>query len=277
MNKNRINDVFGKTLDKDIALSNTITVQAKFNLCDEKEFILYSIMEHLTHCRFIYFNLLIYPHKMDKFMNENALIINKKIKNKETNVIEYIKLKETFKVAFCRVYGISSRQFNSIDFFIKGLIQSNKTLLQDRIISFNDQLRKKINKMDKLKGQIKILKISEAYKNNDDKRMKNKSISHFEIYEDETESFKKIEINEKSSTLIDLIEQVKQNVNLETLDYTEILGIAANVSFNVYLKTPYLISKFKKVNQMIDELNKAGIKLSDKEIQAFKEFGEKNE
>ncbi len=172
MNKNRINDIFGKTLDEDIALSNTITVQSKFNLCDEKESILYSIMEHLTHCRFIYFNLLIYPHKMDKFMNEHALIINKKVKNKETNVIEYIKLKETFKVAFCRVYGISSRQFNSIDFFVKGLIQSNKTLIQDRIVSFNDQLRKKINKMDKLKGQINLLKISDAYKNNDDKILK---------------------------------------------------------------------------------------------------------
>lgn len=172
MKKNKFSDIFGTTLEEDVALNNTITVQAKFKLCDEQEFVLYSIMEHLTNCRFIYFNLFVYPHKMDKFMDKNSLLITKKIKNKETNIIEDIKSKETFKVTFCRVYGISSRQFNSIDFVVKGLIQSNKTLIKDRLISFNDQLRKKINKMDKLKGQINLLKISDAYKQNDEKILK---------------------------------------------------------------------------------------------------------
>lgn len=172
MKKNKFSDIFGTTLEEDVALNNTITVQAKFKLCDEQEFVLYSIMEHLTNCRFIYFNLFVYPHKMDKFMDKNSLLITKKIKNKETNIIEDIKSKETFKVTFCRVYGISSRQFNSIDFVVKGLIQSNKTLIKDRLISFNDQLRKKINKMDKLKGQINLLKISDAYKQNDEKIIK---------------------------------------------------------------------------------------------------------
>ena len=172
MNKNKLSDILGTTLEEDVALNNTITVQAKFKLCEEQEFILYSIMEHLTHCRFIYFNLFVYPHKMDKFIKENSILVTKKVKNKETNKIENIQLKETFKVTFCRVYGISSRQFNSIDFVVKGLIQSNKTLIQDRLISFNDQLRKKINKMDKLKGQINLLKISDAYLKNDEKIIK---------------------------------------------------------------------------------------------------------
>ena len=97
MNKNKLSDIFGTTLEEDVALNNTITVQAKFKLCEEQEFILYSIMEHLTHCRFIYFNLFVYPHKMDKFMKENSILVTKKVKNKETNKIENIQLKETFK------------------------------------------------------------------------------------------------------------------------------------------------------------------------------------
>jgi IS605 OrfB family transposase len=156
-NKNNISNIFGASLDNDMALNNTITVQSKFELCFETHIILNKIMEHLTYCKFIHFNLFIYPHKMKKFMNENALIVKKTIKDKKTNLTTEIEVIESFKVVFCRVYGLSSRQFNAVDFDIKGLIKANKTLMEDRLISFEDQLKKKEIKQKKLKGEINLL------------------------------------------------------------------------------------------------------------------------
>lgn len=110
-----------------------------------------------------------------------------------------------------------------------------------------------------------------------DTRMKNKSFSHFEIYDEKSEEFKKIKINENSCTLIDLINEIKENIDLENLDYTEILGIAANVHFSVYLNTPYEIKSFKEMKKMINEFEQAKITLSEKEIETFNKFGENNE
>ncbi len=209
--------------------------------------------------------------KSDEFLNGDVSEIYESIEYFKKMKADYLENKDTGNYSDCNApfYGVYNDEINPVQY---GII----------LIDFDD---KKISSCQNYSNFSTLHSTFGLYRNGVliltntslDSRMKNKSISHFEIYEAETESFKKFEINEKSSTLIDLIEQVKQNVNLENLDYTEILGIAANVSFNVYLKTPYLISKFKKVNEMIDELNKSGIKLSDKEIQAFKEFGEKNE
>lgn len=170
--KNNINDIFGTTLDHDVALNNPITVQAKFKLCSEQDIILNKIMEHLTKCRFIYFNLFVYPHRMKKFIDENTLVIKKEIVNKETKVKEIIEKKETFKVLFCRIYQISSRQFNSIDFFVKGMIKSNKTLMNNHLVNFKDQLKIKLNRLKKLNGEINLLKTSDAFKMKDEKILK---------------------------------------------------------------------------------------------------------
>ena len=172
MKKNNTYDIFGTTLDDDVALNNTITVQAKFKLGEEQDLVLNKIMEHLTHCRFAYFGLFVYPHKMDKFIQQNCQLLKKKVKDKTTNVFEEVETRESFKVAFCRVYGISSRQFNAIDFVIKGLIQANKTLMEDRLFAYQDQLKKKIARKEKLKGQINLLEKCDAYKNKDEKIIK---------------------------------------------------------------------------------------------------------
>lgn len=155
--KNNVNDIFGTALDYDVALNNPITVQAKFKLCSEQDIILNKIMEHLTHCRFVYFNLFVYPHKMKKFIDENALVVKKEIINKETKVKENVDKQETFKVLFCRIYQISSRQFNSIDFFVKGMIKSNKTLMNNHLVNFKDQLKSKSSRLKKLNGEINLL------------------------------------------------------------------------------------------------------------------------
>ena len=202
--QNNIKVMFGPSLDNDVALNNTITVQAKFRLCTEQNNVLYKIMEHLTYCNFIYFNLLLHPKKMAKFMDEKTIVIKKFVLNKTTNLKEEIEIKETLKVAFCRVYGISSRQFNAIDFLIKGLIQSNKTLMDNQLINFNDQLKSKKARLKKLNGQIQLLEISDAFKNNDEDILK----SHYK-----KRSFAydlNQEINKKAASIKRLSKKVKE-------------------------------------------------------------------
>ena len=166
--KPNIKELFGPTLDDDVALNNAITVQAKFKLCPEQDLILNKIMECLTHAKLMYFNYLIYSTKMNKFMKEHALYITKevKVKDKVTGLTSSnsVTSLESFKVVFCRFYGLSSRQFNSIDFVIKGLIKANKTLMKDRLINFNDQLDKKLAKQKKLVGDLHLLSISDGFK-----------------------------------------------------------------------------------------------------------------
>ena len=166
--KPNIKELFGPTLDDNVALNNTITVQAKFKLCPEQDLILNKIMECLTHAKLMYFNYLIYSTKMNKFMKEHALYITKevKVKDKVTGLTSSnsVTSLESFKVVFCRFYGLSSRQFNSIDFVIKGLIKANKTLMKDRLINFNDQLDRKLAKQKKLVGDLHLLSISDGFK-----------------------------------------------------------------------------------------------------------------
>ena len=156
--KNNINDVFSSSMDDDIALNNVITVQSKFELCTEQHVVLNKIMEHLNYCKFMYFTLFTNPHKMSKFMKDNALTSIKIVKEKE------VKTLEKFKVVFCRFYGLSSRQYNSIDFIIKGLIKANKTLMDDRLHIFEEHLTKKLAKQKKIKGEVNLLMISDGFK-----------------------------------------------------------------------------------------------------------------
>ena len=81
--KPNIKELFGPTLDDDVAMNNTITVQAKFKLCPEQDLILNKIMEHLTQAKIMYFNYLVYSTKMNKFMKEHALYITKEVKVKD--------------------------------------------------------------------------------------------------------------------------------------------------------------------------------------------------
>jgi len=176
--KNTIHDIFSSKADVDVSLNNMITVQTKFTLCTDDHIILNKIMEHLNYCKFMYFTLFTNPQKMSAFMKDNALTLKKTIKDKEIEIIE------KFKVVFCRVYGISSRQYNSIDFVIKGLIKSNKTLMEERLIILEEQLNKKILKLKKIKGEVNLLMISDGYKtkkNNIIEECKRKKLFIFKI------------------------------------------------------------------------------------------------
>ena len=161
--KNNIQEIFGPSLDDDVALNNTITVQAKFNLCHEQHVVLNKIMEHLTYCKFMYFGLIVDSSKMSNFMTKHAITVSKTVIDKKTKELKTINVVETFKVVFCRLFGLSSRQFNSIDFVIKGLIKANKTLMQDRLINFEEQLKKKLATLKKVKGEIQLISLSHGF------------------------------------------------------------------------------------------------------------------
>jgi len=207
--KSNIKELFGTTLDDDVALNNTITVQAKFKLCPEQDVILNKIMEHLTYAKLMYFNYLVYSTKMNKFMKDNALYITKEIKVKDEltglTLSQSVTTLETFKVAFCRVYGLSSRQFNSIDFLIKGLIKANKTLMQDRLINFNDQLDRKLAKQKKLIGEIHLLSISDAFKTKKDTALSSHNKNKIALIK------LKEEIERKQAAIVRLEHNIKTN------------------------------------------------------------------
>ena len=207
--KSNIKELFGTTLDDDVALNNTITVQAKFKLCPEQDVILNKIMEHLTHAKFMYFNYLVYSTKMNKFMKDHAISVTNtvEVEDKVTGLksLNSVTALETFKVVFCRVYGLSSRQFNSIDFVIKGLIKANKTLMQDRLINFNDQLVKKTTKQQKIMGELHLLSISDAFKTKKESILssyKKKKTLLIKITED---------IERKKSAIVRLDHKIKTN------------------------------------------------------------------
>lgn len=104
-----------------------------------------------------------------------------------------------------------------------------------------------------------------------DQVMKVKGLSHFEFYDEKEAGFKIVEINKDSSTIIDLINQIKENIDLETLDYTE-LGIGAHIRCSVYVKTPYEIKDYKQPKNMVKDLIKLGANLSIEEIESIKKF-----
>jgi IS605 OrfB family transposase len=203
--KNNIKEIFGPSLDNDIALNNTITVQSKFNLCDKQHVILNKIMEHLNYCKFMYFGLSVNPSKMSKFMKKSAFTVLKTITNKTTNISKEVSVVETFKVVFCRVFGISSRQFNSIDFDIKGLIKSNKTLMEDRLISFEEQQKKKIFKKNKLKCEIEMISKSHGFST--------KNTITLQLYNKKTAFLFKLqqEIDKKNTAIDQLRKKIKNN------------------------------------------------------------------
>lgn len=177
-----------------------------------------------------------------------------------------------------------SRKFNDFSAHYYGIYDDSITPVQYGII-FIDVDNKKISSCQQYSNLATLHSSFGLYQNglliilntDLDTRMKNKGISHFEVYDEKLEDFKKVKINDNSFTLIDLIKEIKENIDLENLDYTEILGIAANISFSVYLKTPYQVKSFKKIEDMITELNDSGIELSPNEIQSFNTFGANNE
>lgn len=104
--KNNIKEIFGPSLDDDAALNNTITVQAKFNLCPEQHVVLDKIMEHLTYCKFIYFGLNVDSTKMSNFMTKNAITVSKTVKDKKTKELKTINAVETMIVVVLSMFFI---------------------------------------------------------------------------------------------------------------------------------------------------------------------------
>ena len=171
MKKSNIKNIF-KDIDIDVAKSNSITVQTKFSLCDEQHIILNETMEHLTNCFFVYFNLLTSKNKLNNFVKQHSIYITKEKIDKNTKEKKLVKELENLKVTFCRVFQISSRQFNSIDVFVNGLIDSNKELMKINLVSYKEQLNSKNKKINQLKAQLNLLEFSHSFKLKEDKTIK---------------------------------------------------------------------------------------------------------
>lgn len=228
-------------LEQDFALNNTITVQSKLSLFEEQDFILNKIMEHLTHCTIIYFNLLTNDKKIKKFIDQNAILIEKNKTDKNTKEVSLVKEKESLKVAFCRIYQISSRQFNSIEVFVKGLIQSNKSLMDIHLISLNDQLESKNKKLNKLIQKVELIKFSDAFKNNDEKILENFNKQRNLIFKI------KQDIQKKESSIRKLEYKIKNNHISVCFGNTKILKRLSSL-FN---DSNYDNGKFKNISHSV--------------------------
>jgi hypothetical protein len=200
--------------------------------------------------------------KSTAFINGDLSELYKSIEYFKSRQLDYSQNKETrnYLHSDTQFYGLYDDSITPVEYGIIYIDTINKKILY----SFQYSNLKTLNfSFGLYRNGLLVLTSTDL-----DSKMKTKSLSHFEIYDEKAEGFNKIEINQESTTLIDLITQVKENIDLESLDYTE-LGMAAHVRATVYFKTPYDIQSYKEPKDMIESLIKLGINLSEKEVESF--------
>lgn len=146
-----------ETIANDVANSNIITLHSKFECLEKDRPVLDSIIELFSRCKYFYFHLLNNPLKKKAWIIENAKVI---LVEKDNVMIE---TQESFKVAFSRIFGLSSRQFNSLEYEVKASFESSMECQKLNVINKKDRIEKYKEKLKAIQSTLKLDVICDAY------------------------------------------------------------------------------------------------------------------